>query len=170
MRTRLAAPLAFALLLSALGCAGKVFTDPSSSMEPTLLRGEKFVARMQPFHPARGDLVLFEHDRLLLVKRVIGVAGDTVEGHDLQVFVNGALQHEPYVEHIGPRPLGRKTLETFGPLKIPAGQLFVMGDNRDYSRDSRDPRFGLIAVSDVKGKPLEIVQSPDSRRLHTKLR
>jgi len=92
------------------------------------------------------------------------VAGDTIEGRNLQIFLNGTLLTEPYVEHTGKRPLGIKTLETFGAVKVEQGKLFVAGDNRDYSRDSRDPSFGLISVADVRGKVLQIVRSPDPTR------
>jgi signal peptidase I len=134
-------------------------------MEPTIMQGEKIAAEMRPFQASRGDLVIFAHEGQLLVKRVIAIGGDTVEGRNLQVFANGKLLDEPYVEHIGRRPLGLKSLETFGPVKVPAGKLFVAGDNRDYSFDSRDTRFGLISGADVKGKPIEIVQSANPNRV-----
>lgn len=130
------------------------------------MQGEKIAGEMRQFQPSRGDLIILEHEGQLLVKRVIGVTGDTVEGGNLQVFVNGKLLDEPYVEHIGKRPLGLKSLETFGPTQVPAEKLFVAGDNRDYSFDSRDPRFGLISSNDIKGKPVEIVQSANPERVH----
>lgn len=141
----------------------KVFTIPNSSMQPTLFRGEKFTADMAQFQPARGDLVIFKHDGILIVKRVIGVAGDVVEGHDSQVLVNGVTKHEPYIQHVG-KPFG--SMDKFGPTRVPPEKLFVMGDNRDYSFDSRDLRFGLVSVSDVKGRPVKVVKSPDPKRLN----
>jgi signal peptidase I len=168
MRTHL---LWFIVSISVVGevsCTGqtKTFTIPNSAMEPTIMQGEKITAEMRPFQPSSGDLIIFEREGQLLVKRVIGVSGDTVEGRNLQVFANGKLLEEPYVEHIGKRPLGLKSLETFGPVTVPAGKLFVAGDNRDYSFDSRDPSFGLISAADVKGKPVEIVQSASPDRVH----
>jgi signal peptidase I len=136
-------------------------------MEPTIHKEEKFVAEMTTLEPSRGDLVIFQHERVLLVKRVIGVEGDVVEGRNLQVFVNGKLQQEPYVQHIGIRPLDPRTLETFGPLTVPPGKLFVAGDNRDYSYDSRDPHHGLISHDDIRGKPIRIVWSPLRQRIGT---
>jgi signal peptidase I len=138
-------------------------------MEPTIMQGEKIAADMEPFQPTHGDLVIFAHEAILVVKRVIGIPGDVVEGHDLKVFVNGKLLKEEYVEHTAKPPLGRKTLETFGPILVPDGKLFVAGDNRDYSLDSRDPRFGLVEVSDVKGKAVQIVQSPTPERFGKKI-
>jgi len=83
--------------------------------------------------------------------------------------VNGKLLEEGYVEHIAKPPLDLKTLDTFGPTVVPDGKLFVAGDNRDYSFDSRDPRFGLIDASDVKGKAVQIVHSQIPDRLGKKI-
>jgi signal peptidase I len=138
---------------------------PTTAMEPTIRKDEKFSAEMAQFQPNRGDLVILEHDGILQVKRVIAVGGDTIEGRDLQVFVNRSLQQEPYVRHTGKRPLGMKTLETFGQISIPQGKLFVAGDNRDFSYDSRDPSFGLISTGDVRGRLLQIVRSSDPKRI-----
>ena len=134
-------------------------------MEPTILEGEKVSAEMRAFQPSRGALVIFQQNDQLLIKRVIAVGGDVVEGRDLQILVNGKLLEEPYVQHVGPRPLGRKTLETFAPIRVPEGQLFVAGDNRDYSFDSRDPQFGLVSSENVKGAPLTIVASKNPQRV-----
>lgn len=162
MKSNLAATSLVVLLVCAISCqaTNKVFTIPNSSMEPTIRQGEKIAADMEPFQPKPGDLVIFAHNGILLVKRVIGVAGDVVEGRDLKVFVNGKLLKEEYVEHSAKPPLGLKTLETFGPTTVPDGKLFVAGDNRDYSLDSRDPQFGLVEASDVKGNAVQIVESP----------
>jgi signal peptidase I len=164
MKTCLCTIQALAVIVALVGCKAqtKVYTTPNSSMEPTLLQGEKFTAEMQPFQPSRSDLVIFRHEGILLVKRVIGISGDVVEGHNLQVFVNGKEQHEPYIQHVGNAD---GSLDKFGPMKVPAGQLFVMGDNRDYSFDSRDPQFGSVSVSDVTGRPIKVVVSPNPQRI-----
>jgi signal peptidase I len=159
------------LLVCSVSCqaANKVFTVPNSSMEPTIRQGEKIAADMEPFQPTHGDLVIFVHEEILVVKRVIGIPRDVVEGHDFKVFVNGKLLKEEYVEHTAKLPLSLKTLETFGPITVPDGKLFVAGDNRDYSLDSRDPRFGLVEASDVKCKAVKIVQSSAPDRLGKKI-
>jgi signal peptidase I len=158
-----------ALIVAFVSCTvqTKVFTNPNSSMEPTLVQGEKFTVEMQPFQASRGNLVIFQHEGILILKRVIGITGDVVEGRDSQVFVNGAVQHESYIQHVGKAtgPLGK-----FGPVKVPAGQLFVMGDNRDYSFDSRDSRFGLASVLNVKGRPVKVVTSSNPQRVDATLR
>jgi signal peptidase I len=168
MKTCLCTIQTVAVIVALVGCNAqtKVYTTPNSSMEPTLLQGEKFAAGMQPFQPSRGDLVIFRHEGIPLVERVIGISGDTVEGHNLQVFVNGKEQHEPYIQHLGN---AEGTLDKFGPMRVTAGQLFVMGDNRDYSFDSRDPQFGSVSVSDVTGRPIKVVVSPDSQRVRKML-
>jgi len=154
-----------AILVALIPCKAetKVYTMPSSSMEPTLLKDEKFTAEMQPLQPLRGDLVIFRHEGLLLVKRVIGISDDVVEGHNLKIFVNGNALHEAYVQHTGK---AEGPLDKFGPVRVPAGQLFVMGDNRDYSFDSRDPKFGVVSMSDVTGRPVKVVVSPDPQRIN----
>jgi signal peptidase I len=128
-------------------------------MEPTIRQGEKVAADMQPFQPKHGDLVIFAHDGIFLIKRVIGLSGDVVEGRNSKVFVNGKLREEKYVQHTAQAPLGRRTLEAFGPITVPEGKLFVAGDNRDYSLDSRDPEFGLVGTSEIEGKAIQIVKS-----------
>lgn len=166
MKTLLLALALFAAV--AVSCSGqKTFTLPNTAMEPTIIKGEKFTVEMKPFQPSRGDLVVFEHGGLLNVKRVIAVAGDTIQGRDDQIVVNGSLLNERYIEHVGP-PHG--PLATFGPVTIPAGKMFVAGDNRDYSLDSRTPEFGLIAVGDIKGRPVEVVHSSNTERVHKPLR
>jgi signal peptidase I len=131
---------------------------------PTLLKDEKFSADMNPFEAGRGDLVLFDHEGQLLLKRVIAVGGDVIEGRDLKVFLNGNLLDEPYIQHTAKRPLGMKTLETFGPIRVSVGMLFVAGDNRDYSFHSRDPKFGLVSRGDVRGRPIQVLQSTNPAR------
>ena len=56
-------------------------------------------------------------------------------------------------------------MNNFGPVTVPAGQIFVMGDNRDLSYDSRHPEHGPVYVTDLAGKPLYIIRSPDQRRI-----
>jgi signal peptidase I len=121
----------------------------SASMEPTLLTGvslfqDKVTLRLRPLQ--RGDIIVFRspvgeaHD---LVKRVIALPGESVELRDKKVFIAGREIDEPYVKH----SRGGERLEgdSLGPLVVPAGHLFVLGDNRDESRDSsvwKDPKTG----------------------------
>lgn len=161
----------FTVVATQVGCTQtRAFTQPNSSMEPTLLANESFTADMKAFKPHRGQLVIFAHDGLLIVKRVLAVGADVVEGRELQILVNGKTIDEPYVQHVRQRPTEPKTLEAFGPVTVPVDSVFVAGDNRDYSLDSRDPRFGFVKLADIKGKPETIVVSDSSDRVGKELR
>jgi len=139
-------------------------------MEPTIRANEKFAANPNSYRdsaPRRGDVVIFEHEDVLQVKRVVAAAGDTIRGEDFKIFLNGQVLHEGYIQHAGPRQLQPSVLylSTFGPVKVPEGYIFVMGDNRDYSHDSRDPTYGLISIASVRGQALRIVESSDPKRV-----
>lgn len=130
---------------------------PSESMVPTLEVGDKiFVNRVVYAYraPERGEVIVFDHPRdhgVDMIKRVVAVAGDSVEGRDGQVWVNGAAK--------GPS-------DTFGALTVPKGNLFMMGDNRGNSSDSRV--WGFVPVGLVKGRAEVVWWSsgePDGIRL-----
>jgi signal peptidase I len=133
-------------------------------MQPTVLEGEKFGVDTTAYRERTmscGDVIVFKHDRLLILKRVIAISGDTVEGRDFQIILSGKPLREDYVQHSGKNSVSRETsfLRTFDQVKVPVGHVFVMGDNRDYSDDSRDPKFGMIPVEGVIGKAVRIVKS-----------
>jgi len=106
-----------------------------SSMYPTLHNGQLvFVDRIsyRLHSPERGDIIIFDYPldpKVRFVKRVIGLPGDTVSVHNGHVLINGKPLVEPYING----PMNRD----MGPVKVRAGQLFVMGDNRNHSNDSR---------------------------------
>ena len=110
------------------------------------------------FHgPYRGEVVVFNwpvDPERQLVKRVIGVPGDTVEIRAGSVYVTGIPLREPYIASL------RGIREDIGPVKVSEGHYFVMGDNRLHSNDSRD--WGLIARDDIVGK-IWLVYWPMSR-------
>jgi signal peptidase I len=130
----------------------QAFYIPSGSMEPTLDIGDRVLVnklsyRVHDVH--RGDLVVFERpegeggDIRDLIKRVIGLGGETVEGRDGHIVIDGRVLSEPYL------PEGVTTGD-FEPVEIPEDQVWVMGDNRGDSRDSRS--FGPIAEEDIVGR------------------
>lgn len=137
----------------------------SGSMAPTLPVGlHLFVNKMAYVNkpPQRGDIVVFPSpvdDEKDLVKRVIAVAGDEVRIVDKKVYLNGKLLDEPYVLHDRPEMLDGDNLEVGF---VPTDRVFVLGDNRDHSGDSRDwldpktkeHRF-FIHVKALKGKIIE---------------
>jgi signal peptidase I len=152
----------------------QAFKIPSGSMEPNLLIGDhllvnKFVsaptlARMEdtllPIETIhRGDVIVFKHPRMPerdLIKRTIGLPGETIELRDKQVYVDGKPLDEPYAQYLLPRGLDEETQtdvrRKFGPVTVPPGHYFMMGDNRDNSEDSR--YWGFLPREYVKGKAL----------------
>jgi signal peptidase I len=130
----------------------QAFFIPSESMVPTLKVHDRVLVnklsyKMHPIH--RGDIVVFTRppnepsDIKDLVKRVIGLPGETIEGRNGQVYINGRLLEEPYL------PRGTIT-PTFSPVIIPANSIWVMGDNRQNSADSHV--FGPIRESSIVGR------------------
>jgi signal peptidase I len=136
------------------------YNVPSTSMSPTIDAEDKIMVDMRYFHkrtPERGEVIVFRHGDIYLVKRVIGVGGDIVTGRNGVIELNGRALDELYAVHRTPQEAA-DILNNFGPVKVPASQLFVVGDNRDQSFDSRTTSglgdFGPVYVTDVVGKPL----------------
>lgn len=158
----------------------QAFFIPSSSMEPTLEPGDRVLVQKVVYGPDRGDVIVFsdpqgrpgpdrgivggfvhwlsstlgierpEHEDF--IKRVIGLPGETVELRDGRLFVDGVRIREPYLK-------GAVDTRDYGPVKVPEGALFVLGDNRLNSNDSR---FGLgfVPVDKVVGRAFAIVWPP----------
>jgi signal peptidase I len=135
----------------------------SASMAPTLPQGEhlfleKVTYRLRP--PRRGEVVVFPsplQDGKDLIKRVIALPGETVEIRNKTVSVNGAVLSEKYAVFTRPDEILQG--DNLGPLLVPAGAVFVLGDNRDESGDSRDwldPVTGqhmyYVPIKSIKGK------------------
>jgi signal peptidase I len=172
--------LAFALALVLKTFVVQAFYIPSGSMEPTLRPGDRVLVQKLSDEPHRGDIVVFENpspgaqpDRGLVggilhwlseglgfarpededfIKRVIGLPGDSVEIHHGELFVNGRETPEPYLR----RPFDTRD---YGPDEVPSGSLFVLGDNRLNSNDSR---FGLgfVPLNKVVGKAFVVIWPP----------
>lgn len=154
---------------------------PSSSMEDTLLKGDHIMATKYnygmtiPFTttkiwgadivPARGDVVIFtfpQDPSLDFVKRVVGLPGDTVQIKNKRVIINGKEYvegHEKYTDSFLLTDGPNKCRDNLGPFKVAPGRVFVMGDNRDQSFDSRF--WGELPIQNIKGKAFIIYFSWD---------
>jgi signal peptidase I len=172
--------LAFALALLLKTFVVQAFYIPSGSMEPTLMPGDRVLVEKVLYEPARGDIIVFEDphpgeesDQGVVegflhwlsqglgfsqpvdedfIKRVIGVPGDTVELRNGKLYVNGEHVAQPYLD-------SASDLRDYGPTRVPPASLFVLGDNRLNSNDSR---FGLgfVPTDRVIGKAFVLIWPP----------
>jgi signal peptidase I len=129
------------------------FSVPSTSMEETIRQGDYIVVDSSSRSPKRQEVFVFLRDKTFWVKRVMALGGDSIQGKNGAILVNGQYLEEPYVEHTGE---ASPWMNNFGPITIAAGELFVMGDNRDVSLDSRSPEFGPVSLKSIIGKPLYV--------------
>jgi signal peptidase I len=156
----------------------KTFFIPSASMEETLLIGDHlFVNRfiygagstvlerqLFPIRDVRrGDIVIFkspERPAVDMVKRCVGIPGDTIEIVDKDLYINGQwVEDSSYTEHLDPAtvPEAFRRRDNFGPYTVPADHYFCLGDNRDHSYDSRF--WGPVPAHYVKGRALLVYWS-----------
>jgi signal peptidase I len=162
----------------------QAFKIPTGSMEPNLLIGDHLLVNKFVFAPTlssleravlptravrRGDIVVFkypENPERDFIKRVIGLPGETIELKDHRIHVNGRPIEEPYAHYLPrPEPGGLHEITSddvrdhYGPVVVPPDALFVMGDNRDNSADSR--YWGFLPKENIKGRALMIYWSWD---------
>jgi signal peptidase I len=157
----------------------QAFKIPTGSMENNLLIGDHLLVNKFVFAPTatrleemllpidpirRGDIIVFkypEEPERDFIKRVIGLPGETIELRNKKVHVNGTALEEPYVHFLfpadaaGSEDAGTSDFDVrrnYGPVTVPAGHYFMMGDNRDNSQDSR--YWGFLPTDYVKGKAL----------------
>ncbi len=164
----------------------QAFKIPTGSMEQNLLIGDHLLVNKFVFGPtlsqvetgllpvgdvSRGDVIVFkypEDPERDFIKRVIGLPGETVEVRDKQVFVDARSLEEPYAQYldfVAPGGGGFDPSDVrvrYGPVTVPPGHYFVMGDNRDNSQDSR--YWGFLPKPFVKGKALMVYWSYESDR------
>ena len=164
----------------------QAYKIPSGSMIPTLLIGDYLLVNKLAYgirNPIKNDFIYFRklperqeivvftypiNKKLDFIKRVIGLPGDTVEIVNKKVYVNGKLLKEPYVQFSDPEiyPKEVSPRDNYGPVKVPPGYIFVLGDNRDQSYDSRF--WGFVPINYVKGRALIIYFSWDSKNFRVR--
>lgn len=129
---------------------------PSGSMEPTIHSGSIFVGTRYtaPEDFQRGDKILFYHFSETFVKRVIGRPGDTVSFKDGDVYINGELYEEDYI------PEGIPTVSITEEYIVPDECFFVLGDNREYSFDSRRWEYPFVRFAEVRARGILFVNIP----------
>jgi signal peptidase I len=128
------------------------FLVKGSSMDPTLADGErllvtKFVYKIRP--PKTGDIIVLKYPKdpsKKFIKRVIGVPGDRVYIQNSKLYLNGIEIKEPYIKE--------KMFQDYDFVEVPERTVFVMGDNRNCSKDSRDPDVGFVPYDNLVGRAI----------------
>jgi signal peptidase I len=158
----------------------QAFKIPSGSMLPTLQIGDHLLVNKFLYgiripivgkrvfvlrQPARDDVIVFiypQDQTKDFIKRVKGLPGETIEIRNKVLYVNGQAVEDPngYYEKI-PERLARAPRDDFGPFIVPEGSVFVMGDNRDHSHDSRF--WGTVPIDDILGKAFVLYWSWDAK-------
>jgi len=148
----------------------QAYKIPSSAMEPTLLVGDCLITDRRIYRsqkPQTGDIIIFEFPKdpsKDFIKRVIGMEGEKVEIIENKIYINEKLLDDPW----GHFTKGYHPLDTFGPVIVPKDSLFVLGDNRNNSEDSR--YWGFLDIKRVKGKALYLYWAKNKSRIGMELK
>ncbi len=149
----------------------RAFRFNSSAIEPTLFIGDQFIIDQNYYRHkslVHDDLVVVRRKDYQTVKRVIAIGGDKIQARNREILINGRVVDEPFIQHTRPPGIDPE-MDSFRPITVPGGRVFLMGDNRDVSLDSRAKDFGLLTTDAIIGKPLYIYRSPLKRRLGKQL-
>lgn len=150
---------ALTALILAFLFVGRVIGVDGASMMPTLHNGDMLLLQSLGYQPAQGDIVVLTKPFGLvtgpIVKRVIATEGQTVDIDYAEglVYVDGAALDEPYINE----PMREPFFEDISHVVVPEGSIFVMGDNRNHSNDSRDDRLGTVDERYIIGKALLVL-------------
>ena len=150
--------MALVALILIFTLVGRIIGVDGSSMVPTLHHGDMLILQSLGYEPRQNDVVVLTKESFMeqpIVKRVIAVGGQTVDIDYTEntVYVDGVALDEPYInelmEDLGP--------ESITHAEVPEGSIFVMGDNRNHSSDSRSPRLGVVDERYVLGRALMVL-------------
>lgn len=149
----------------------KAYRIPAASMAPTLVPGDCIIVELGSYRKGelrRGDIIVFPYPKdptKDFVKRVIALGGQVVEIRDKKLLIDGKPVQEPYAVFRSSKVIPGDILprDNMAPRKIPEGTVFVMGDNRDESHDSRF--WGVVRIKQIRGKALYIYWSKDWSRI-----
>ncbi len=149
----------------------KAYKTPSSTMAPALLVGDHLMANMRIYKshkPQRGDIIIFEFPKdpsKEFIKRVIAIEGEKVELVNDKIYINDKLLDDRWGHY---STKDHPDLDTFGPVVVPKDSLFVLGDNRNNSMDSR--HWGFLDIKKVKGKALYLYWAKNKSRIGMELK
>ena len=151
---------ALVFLILTFTLVGRVIGVVGGSMLSTLHEGDLLLLQSVGYTPKQGDVVVLRKSSFMtepIVKRVIAVGGQHVQVDYAtgQVYVDGEALDEPYINEVMVDPLD--PLETVLDVTVPEGSIYVMGDNRNHSSDSRDERLGTVDTRYVLGRALWIL-------------
>ncbi len=138
---------------------GRIIIVDGISMEPTLQDGELMLVRSIGYKPAEGDIVILAkegfHNGEAIVKRIIAVGGQTMKIDYAAgvVYVDGIPLNEPYIKEW----MIQQSFQTIDKIRVPEGYVFVMGDNRNNSDDSRDETLGVVDERLVIGEAMMVL-------------
>ena len=145
---------------------------PGNGMDPTILKGEGFYVNVSFYKNSplkRGDVVMFRYPanpKLEMVKRIVGLGGDLIKINDEKLLINNKFVAEPYLGR--ERAPSDAPVFNYGPIKVPKGMVFVLGDNRSKSLDSRT--WGFLPTDNILGKVISIYKSDQENRIGKKIR